>query len=736
MEEWMIYVLKINLLAAEDRASAAVLQEEERLSAFPETETGSREQETFSVEQEKEVLPAASAEGEKDTVPSMESSGAYREQPAEETAPLRTEAAKTGKIRFSSGTLFYFLGLFWIAGAASLALCRVLACKLLHTRLRRSGVPVRERRMWEIYRSACRELELDHGPALEVSGRAESPLLTGLLHPRLYLPEKPYTDRELRMIFLHELYHYKYKDLWYKMVMLAVRTLYWFNPLLGVMGRKAEADLESICDSRVVGKLKREERILYQRLLVETAVSPGGQMAAGLRDSTDSLKDRILYMTRSRTLKSGMILSVLLMAAVVLSNLLVGCSLEAAPREEREEQQEPPVREPEEPEKENSAGQETQEEPAFPPGTGGGLTAQELEDLLGLPYIGNQLLASSEEIPLPSGGVSGLRYDLDEDGVLEILAGAVEQQGGSSFFSLRVFEWENGGWTEADRREYEDSVSGQFDCSVLFSRGEIILNHQAVEGFDDAYGAPDLDGSWRSAPVPENGYIQERYRYTEGQLRELHPVSRETPEYWSWLSWAEPFCSLRYSYLDTLVTPEESADPIFWEQEYPADQRSFLFRTVDGQDMRALEGEDYRTAVPLYFEEYLFLEESEWLLYGGTEDETVEATLRGRSRFTDSVLFDIFHMPTNPEFDQGLGDGIGAWPGGTGGAHLLWRGEDDIVWVTGGDKVSEIYATTAEGNAEDPLELLHILYTALLDADLISYTFQYTGAEEGILMPY
>ncbi len=266
MEEWMIYVLKINLLAAEDRASAAVLQEEERLSAFPETETGSREQETFSVEQEKEVLPAASAEGEKDTVPSMESSGAYREQPAEETAPLRTEAA-------------------------------------------------------------------------------------------------------------------------------------------------------------------------------------------GLRDSTDSLKDRILYMTRSRTLKSGMILSVLLMAAVVLSNLLVGCSLEAAPREEREEQQEPPVREPEEPEKENSAGQETQEEPAFPPGTGGGgLTAQELEDLLGLPYIGNQLLASSEEIPLPSGGVSGLRYDLDEDGVLEILAGAVEQQGGSSFFSLRVFEWENGGWTEADRR--------------------------------------------------------------------------------------------------------------------------------------------------------------------------------------------------------------------------------------------------------------------------------------------
>ena len=83
MEEWMIYVLKINLLAAEDRASAAVLQEEERLSAFPETETGSREQETFSVEQEKEVLPAASAEGEKDTVPSMESSGAYREQPAE-----------------------------------------------------------------------------------------------------------------------------------------------------------------------------------------------------------------------------------------------------------------------------------------------------------------------------------------------------------------------------------------------------------------------------------------------------------------------------------------------------------------------------------------------------------------------------------------------------------------------------------------------------------------------------
>ena len=97
---------------------------------------------------------------------------------------------------------------------------------------------------------------------------------------------------------------------------MAVGTLYWFNPLLWVMQRAADADLEYLCDSRVVKGMEREERMQYQRLLLKTAVSRSGQPAAGLRDSKESLKERILHMLRAGTLRSGFLLAVLLAGAL------------------------------------------------------------------------------------------------------------------------------------------------------------------------------------------------------------------------------------------------------------------------------------------------------------------------------------------------------------------------------------------------------------------------------------
>lgn len=53
----------------------------------------------------------------------------------------------------------------------------------------------------------------------------------------------------------HELCHYKYGDLWYKLLMVAVCDLYWFNPVLRIMKRMAFFDVECVCDSRAAGNM-------------------------------------------------------------------------------------------------------------------------------------------------------------------------------------------------------------------------------------------------------------------------------------------------------------------------------------------------------------------------------------------------------------------------------------------------------------------------------------------------
>ena len=52
--------------------------------------------------------------------------------------------------------------------------------------------------------------------------RVQSPVLAGLGRTYLYLPDIPYTEQELELIFKHELFHYRHKDLWYKMLLLIV----------------------------------------------------------------------------------------------------------------------------------------------------------------------------------------------------------------------------------------------------------------------------------------------------------------------------------------------------------------------------------------------------------------------------------------------------------------------------------------------------------------------------------
>lgn len=41
-----------------------------------------------------------------------------------------------------------------------------------------------------------------------------SPAISGLIHPVILLPDREYSDQDLRFIFMHELNHYLHNDLW------------------------------------------------------------------------------------------------------------------------------------------------------------------------------------------------------------------------------------------------------------------------------------------------------------------------------------------------------------------------------------------------------------------------------------------------------------------------------------------------------------------------------------------
>jgi hypothetical protein len=71
------------------------------------------------------------------------------------------------------------------------------------------------------------------------------------------------------MIFLHELAHVKRGDILLNWVIIAVRSLHWFNPLVWLALRRLRADRELVCDAMVLTRLGSAERFAYGNTLIK-----------------------------------------------------------------------------------------------------------------------------------------------------------------------------------------------------------------------------------------------------------------------------------------------------------------------------------------------------------------------------------------------------------------------------------------------------------------------------------
>lgn len=117
--------------------------------------------------------------------------------------------------------------------------------------------------------------------ALKTSGNIEirktngikSPLLFGIIKPYIILPNREFSEYELRMVFLHELTHYRHKDLLIKLLCSAALCVHWFNPAVYFIRRSVNRACELCCDEAVVAVLNDEDKKPYGRLIISVIES-------------------------------------------------------------------------------------------------------------------------------------------------------------------------------------------------------------------------------------------------------------------------------------------------------------------------------------------------------------------------------------------------------------------------------------------------------------------------------
>ena len=182
--------------------------------------------------------------------------------------PVTDPAQKT--TRYIPVTTILFYG--YLAGAAAFLLYEGVSYARFRRTVRRwSGSVTRGD-----YRALLDETALSLNaatPKMLICEAVTTPAVTGLFRPTLLLPHERYDLNELRYILRHELCHLKRHDMLLKLVLLAANTMHWFNPVVYLMLRQADEDIELACDSAATDDLDRAERAAYSRTLLAAVQS-------------------------------------------------------------------------------------------------------------------------------------------------------------------------------------------------------------------------------------------------------------------------------------------------------------------------------------------------------------------------------------------------------------------------------------------------------------------------------
>lgn len=156
-----------------------------------------------------------------------------------------------------------------------------------------------------------------------------SPLLTGFFHPCIVLPNADISEKDFQYIVLHELTHYKRRDMFYKWLVQITVCLHWFNPLVYLMSREVTKACEFSCDEAVLAKMGCNHAQDYGKTLLDAMAAVGRYKenlgAVTLSENKQLLKERLgAIMKFKKKSKAIQLLTGMLTLCIVFSAAFVG----------------------------------------------------------------------------------------------------------------------------------------------------------------------------------------------------------------------------------------------------------------------------------------------------------------------------------------------------------------------------------------------------------------------------
>lgn len=181
---------------------------------------------------------------------------------------------------------------------------------------------------WINQLTACKnELRIKHNISILKSDFISIPMLIGILKPSVVIPSSMIYDESLKPVMIHELIHFKRRDLLIKEIQVIVTSINWFNPLVYILNKNIDAWCEISCDEFVVENMLYTDRKKYGQTIIkilENSIKENKKLCVCLCSNQKNIKRRLEMMLKSR---ERSYFEKLLSGLLVFSIYLIGIGL-------------------------------------------------------------------------------------------------------------------------------------------------------------------------------------------------------------------------------------------------------------------------------------------------------------------------------------------------------------------------------------------------------------------------
>ncbi|MDR4889567.1 BlaR1 family beta-lactam sensor/signal transducer [Fredinandcohnia sp. QZ13] len=187
----------------------------------------------------------------------------------------------------------------WIAGMVVTAVLYLHAWFNLK-KIKKTTTVLNNKDILHLFERCKHRLNISKPLIVGESPLVKSPMTFGLFKTYVVLPvhlDERMSIKDIKYIFMHELHHYKNKDIATNYLMIIYQILYWFNPLVWIAFKRMRIDREIACDMAVLKSLDEHYHADYGNTIInfadQASHSKGFAWANQFNGPKEQMKKRI-----------------------------------------------------------------------------------------------------------------------------------------------------------------------------------------------------------------------------------------------------------------------------------------------------------------------------------------------------------------------------------------------------------------------------------------------------------